>query len=224
MLDCTVLKDIGIVGPFLLEQCSQLNAITQFVRSEKHLKDRHIDSDVIKDFLLNDVGLRREISRVFGLNLDIWRTNFFLKTNGSTEVGWHHDRHFENGSEPLALDNLDNHFSVLIAVTDLLSNDGVIEFIPGSHRNLPSMQRDLRPFHMRSLKEHFLSIPAELLALRQAIPLQSGQFALFHSALLHRSLPFVEGDYRISMVVRLCRRGTVIPTELLTPNALLAFN
>jgi len=43
------------------------------------------------------------------------------------------------------------------------------------------------------------------------LPLARGQFALFHSSLLHRSLAFGSGPARVSMAVRIARAGTELP-------------
>jgi 3-oxoacyl-[acyl-carrier protein] reductase len=92
---------------------------------------------------------------------------------------------------------------------------GVMEFIPGSHLPQDSYDRDVRPFHKRTLSEHFLDMPSHLLDKRVKVPLKKGQFMLFHSALLHRSLPALgQNINRYSLVARLCLNSTEIPEAL----------
>ncbi|MDO3383229.1 phytanoyl-CoA dioxygenase family protein [Gilvimarinus algae] len=214
----------GISGPYELDRKDLLAEIEAAIRFEGARKDRHIDFPAIANFLKSDGNLYNAVSHTFGRELDIWRTNFFYKTSGSGEVGWHHDRHFETGDQNIDLANTENHFSVLIAITDLLEEDGVIEYIPFSHLPLQGFERDVRPFHKKAVIDHFLNLPVELVDRRRSMPLKRGQFALFHSALLHRSLPFRHGSHRISMVIRLCRRHTLIPEELLSLNGRQPYN
>jgi 3-oxoacyl-[acyl-carrier protein] reductase len=90
-----------------------------------------------------------------------------------------------------------------------------MEFIPRSHKNIEGYQKDTRPFHQRIINEHFLDIPDSVLSSRVAVPLKRGQFMLFHSGILHRSLPAKGNDFsRYSLVARLCKKNTDIPIEL----------
>ena len=174
--------------------------------------------------LLSDLSLLDEVKNSFGHDLKLWRTNCFKKVSGSGEVKWHHDRHFENGNSPIEFANLKNHFSILLAITDIDEKSGVIEFIPGSHLPSKSYKQDIRPYHRRKSDEHFLSIPEYLAEKRISVPLKRGEFMLFHSGLLHRSLPANGKDVnRYSMVARLCTSNTIIPLELAPETAICEF-
>ena len=166
------------------------------------LIDRHMDVDAIRDVFF-DVNLQSALSEHFGNSLFVWRTNFFVKSEGTGQNKWHHDRHFEDGSAPINLFDTSNHFSILVALTDVDMNAGRIEYVRGSHLPIDAFDRDI--------PRHFLEAPEVVQDRVTPLPLKRGQFVLFHSTLLHRSLAFGEGEGRISMAARVARAGTQIP-------------
>ena len=166
------------------------------------LIDRHMDVDAIRDVFFDD-NLQSALSEHFGDGLFIWRTNFFVKSEGTGQNKWHHDRHFENGNAPINLFDTRNHFSILVALTDIDMNAGRIEYVRGSHSPIDGFDRDI--------PRHFLEVPDVVQDRVTPLPLKRGQFVLFHSTLLHRSLAFGDGEGRISMAARVARTGTQIP-------------
>ena len=206
----------GLVGPFELDENGYVDAlIEQLDNCRQGYKNVHVRSGICR-LLLSSNNLSQKIKEQFGEDLKLWRTNAFKKVSGSGEVRWHHDRHFENADSQLDYFNLANHFSVLVALTDMDETTGIMEFIPGSHLPSHGYNRDKRPFHMRSPEEHFLDIPHAMLSKKVRVPLKKGQFMLFHSGLLHRSLSAAESSKvcRYSLVARLCKFATEIPKEL----------
>ena len=166
------------------------------------LIDRHMDVDAIRDVFFDD-NLQSALSEHFGDGLFIWRTNFFVKSEGTGQNKWHHDRHFENGNAPINLFDTRNHFSILVALTDIDMNAGRIEYVRGSHLPIDGFDRDI--------PRHFLEVPEVVQDRVTPLPLKRGQFVLFHSTLLHRSLAFGDGEGRISLAARVARTGTQIP-------------
>lgn len=166
------------------------------------LLDRHMDLDVIRD-LLFDANVLSAVADNLGRDLFLWRSNFFVKSEGTGENKWHHDRHFESGASPIDIYNTNNHFTILMALTDIGTDAGRIEYLSGSHLPVAGFDRDI--------PRHFLEAPDVVKDRITPLLLKKGQFVLFHSSLLHRSLAFGTGDGRISMVGRLARKGTEIP-------------
>jgi ectoine hydroxylase-related dioxygenase (phytanoyl-CoA dioxygenase family) len=218
------LKEKGLVGPFLLEDLSFVEKVSQIIlQGLSPLKDRHVDNELIRAIFF-DNNVQTKVENHFGKDLRLWRSNFFLKKENSGEIGWHHDRHFENGDDLINFHNLNNHFSILIALTDICEGHGEIEYIPGSHLPDAKFHRDNRPFHKREPWEHYHQIPNDLLITAEPILLKKGEFALFHSGLLHHSKPFLEGNPRISMVGRLVKSSSTIPSALAPADAIIPFN
>jgi len=94
----------------------------------------------------------------------------------STETSWHQDIRYWR------FDN-DNLVSVWLALDEERSENGVLEFIPGSHK------MDFSPDQFDE-KEFFLSGYAKnrpLIATREQTVLHKGDVVLFHCKLLHRA-------------------------------------
>lgn len=198
--------------------------LAQHSQSGMYQRDGHIENPVVHS-LLSDPGLTEHVQRLCGGDLVLWRSAFFSKTEGSREVGWHHDKHFHSAEEEsIRLEESGAHFSVLFGLTDITHTNGLLEVIPGSHLPQPGFERDLRPYHKRPSKEHFLTgLPEELLAERRPVPIPAGCFVLFHSALLHRSLSHTSGPPRLGLAIRLAKRGLAIPPELAPAEAVMPF-
>jgi len=96
--------------------------------------------------------------------------------NESTESGWHQDKrywHFEN----------DNLFSVWLALGDETKENGVLEFIPHSHKmQFNENQFDEKIFFRKDLEEN-----KKLIDTKVSFNLKKGDVVLFHSSTLHRA-------------------------------------
>ena len=206
----------GIAGPFPLSDTSILKDLSNEAPaiSERAL-NRHMDLRAVKN-IFGDQHLRAMLAQLCGEDLVVWRTGFFRKAVGEGEVGWHHDKHFQSQDEPLLdFDEIATHFSFLLAVDEMGTDNGRLEVIPGSHRNLPGYDRDRRAYHNKPSADHFIKdIPSSLTETRRAVTLNAGEFILFHSGILHRSLSFFFGKPRFSFAVRLTPSHVQVPKEL----------
>lgn len=107
----------------------------------------------------------------------------------STETAWHQDRRYWRYSN-------NNLVSVWLALDDECSQNGVLEFIPGSHK----MDFDPEQFDE---KEYFAEeyLPnKEIIADKVSTNLQKGDVVLFHCLLLHRANRNVTEKTKISFV------------------------
>jgi len=94
----------------------------------------------------------------------------------STATAWHQDRRYWRYSD-------DNLVSVWLALDSETSENGVLEFIPGSHK----MQFEAEQFDE---KEYFFEDNEKnqkIIATKVSTDLQKGDVVLFHSLLLHRA-------------------------------------
>ncbi len=212
----------GLAGPFELADQSRVDAARDEVYRLKVLRraqleaqragkpgsdvnpllDRHMDVEVIRAVFF-DANLQAAVADLAGKDLFIWRTNFFVKSDGTGQNKWHHDRHFENGDAPIDIFETSNHFTLTIALTDIGMDQGRLEYIRGSHLPIDGFNRDI--------PRHFLDAPDVVQDRVTPLPLRRGEFVLMHSSLLHRSLAFDQGERRASMAARLARVGTAIP-------------
>ena len=241
------LQQDGLAGPFELAEKSILDAVCEVAielqllqrqqnvlaklagqeDQQRHttLINRHMAFKPIQELFL-DASLQSVVSDCFGNDLLLWQTKFFPKYDGVGENKWHHDRIIENGNDPINIYDTSNHFSFVIALTDLEMDHGRIEYVKGSHLPIDGLDREMpRLFH---------EMPEEVHERITPLTLKRGQFAVFHSAVLHRSLAYGHSEEnwrpgyfgapnpelrryadvrsgRISLAARLARKGTVIP-------------
>ena len=107
----------------------------------------------------------------------------------STETRWHQDRRYWRYSD-------NNLVSIWLALDDENSQNGVLEFIPGSHRmTFEAEQFDEKEY----LKEAFeKNIP--LIEKKVSTTLEKGDVVIFHSLLLHRANKNNTDNPKISFV------------------------
>ena len=94
----------------------------------------------------------------------------------STETKWHQDRRYWRYSD-------DNLVSIWLALDDENSDNGVLEFIPGSHRMIFEADQFDEKEYFR--EESSKNMP--LIEKKVSTTLQKGDVVLFHSLLLHRA-------------------------------------
>ncbi len=107
----------------------------------------------------------------------------------STETSWHQDIRYWNYEN-------DNLVSVWLALDEEFDENGVLEFIPGSHK----MQFSTGQFEG---KQYFSCTPPEnrrLIEKKTSTVLQKGDVVLFHGRLLHRANKNTTDKAKISFV------------------------
>ncbi len=94
----------------------------------------------------------------------------------STETKWHQDRRYWRYSN-------DNLVSIWLALDDEHHKNGVLEFIPGSHRmKFEFDQFDEKEYFLEELDKNLPIIEKKV-----STTLEKGDVVLFHSLLLHRA-------------------------------------
>ncbi|WP_415406591.1 phytanoyl-CoA dioxygenase family protein [Sulfurovum sp. CS9] len=94
----------------------------------------------------------------------------------STQTRWHQDRRYWRYSD-------DNLVSIWLALDDEYSENGVLEFIPGSHRmKFGPDQFDEKDYFLEELDQNITIIEKKV-----STTLEKGDVVLFHSLLLHRA-------------------------------------
>ena len=122
----------------------------------------------------------------------------------STQTKWHQDRRYWSYSD-------DNLVSVWLALSDENSQNGVLEFIAGSHKmNFTSEQFDEKEYFKEDIEPNRLLIDKKV-----STTLQRGDVVLFHSLLLHRANKNATQEPKISFVytVKGLRTKVIIGTR-----------
>jgi len=107
----------------------------------------------------------------------------------STETRWHQDRRYWRYSD-------DNLVSIWLALDDEYSENGVLEFIPGSHKiKFKAEQFDEKEYFSKSYAPNQKIIKNKI-----STDLHKGDVVLFHSLLLHRANKNSTNKAKISFV------------------------
>jgi phytanoyl-CoA hydroxylase len=94
----------------------------------------------------------------------------------STATAWHQDRRYWRYSD-------DNLVSIWLALDSETSNNGVLEFIPGSHK----MHFDEKQFDDKEYFSDMYEENKQIIATKVSTDLEKGDVVIFHSLLLHRA-------------------------------------
>ena len=216
------LRQNGLAGPFELADGSLIGALSEAVMrlNESKKDNRHVNPELVDRHgdvgavgaVFADANLRTATTTGFGSGLLLWRSNVIVRDAGSREASWQHSRLFEDADAPLDIYNTDNHFTVLVAVTGM-----DFAYIDGSHMPIEGFDRSHLPRHVGEFPDHVEDK-------RRQMAFEPGQFAMFHSSLLHRNQPILRADPPgILMVGRLIRVGTEIPERYSSPGTVMPF-
>ncbi len=189
----------GFLGPYALCSPAEMAARTPAIErvlitpapDHKQLgHNRHLDQRVIWDLASHPAIIGRMAS-VYGPDLLLWRTNFFIKHQDGKEIPWHQDYNYWP-LEPAVI------ISAWIAVDRTSTENGCLQIIPGSHRKILP--------HVRATKDMGfgeMADPAGYDA-SQAINLEMapGEFVLFNERTLHHSHANHSTKRRIGLAVR----------------------
>ena len=196
----------GVVYPLPLCSHEDMSSIRHYVRSftlngecpvpgYSHTKWRHIDDAVIYRLGTHPAILDR-VSQILGENILLWQSNLFDKPPGAEEIPWHQDRLF------LELEGGTN-VSAWIALDDVDINNGCVQVIPGSHRQVippanPAATRGSSATAFGRMADPGRINNDEAIN----IELKAGEFMLFDEYLLHRSNTNTSQRQRLGLALR----------------------
>ena len=189
----------GFLGPFALcspkEMGATRPAIEAVLESEppdhrQKVHNRHLDHRLIWD-LATDPEIISRMQCLYGDDLLMWRTNFFVKEPGAKEIPWHQDHNYWPLEPPVIA-------SAWIAIDESTVENSCLQVIPGSHRRtLP---------HVRATEDMGFAEMGDLdyLDLSQAVDLEMrpGEFILFNERTVHHSESNRSQKRRIGLAVR----------------------
>ena len=149
--------------------------------------------DIVFKQWMEEEGIRPILKQILGERptITIAHHNSIMTKmpHTSTATSWHQDFrywHFEN----------DNLVSVWLALESEHAKNGVLEFIPGSHK----MAFDAEQFDEKEYFSEAYSPNAALIASKVSYDLEKGDVVLFHCKLLHRANRNATEEPKISFV------------------------
>jgi len=162
------------------------------------LRVRHLDSRTVYD-LCSSPEIVGRMASLYGPNLVLWNSNLFDKPPAQPdrpeEYPWHQD-HYNWNMEPVL------NISAWLAIGPATLENGCVEVIPGSHRQIVPPVLDTNP----RLSLRFGGVASDPRYIDEtrkvSLPLESGQFFLFNERLLHHSNPNLTRDNRLGLAIR----------------------
>ena len=190
----------GYVAPLRLCSSERMATLRSAVEAEVHAQPgpyggdpwsaRHQDCPAVLA-LCADTAITDAVAAVLGPDLVVWNSVLMHKAPGDGEIPWHQDQDFHYLDPDVGL-------AVWLALDDTSRDNGCLELIPGTHRDvLPSVPRT-RPDEFDS------HVDTAHVADRPAFPieLRAGEFLLFHNKLLHRSAANHSSTRRLGLAAR----------------------
>ena len=165
-----------------------LNTDPQDHKNRVH--NRHLDDQLIHQ-LSTDPQIVKRMTCLYGHDLLLWRTNFFVKESGAKEIPWHQDFNYWPLEPPIIV-------SAWIAIDPSTVENGCLQIIPGSHRRvIPHVESTPEVQFNRMGDPDYIDL-SEIVTLE----MEPGQFILFNERTLHQSDPNHSNRRRIGLAVR----------------------
>ncbi len=173
----------------VVDYASQSNEENMIIRRLRQVYNR----DILFKEWMEDVNIRPVLQDILDDKVVITTAHhnsiMTKMPHDSNATSWHQDRRYWRYSD-------DNLVSVWLALDDEYSDNGVLEFLPGSHliRFKPE-QFDEKEYFREDTSEN-----AALIAQKVSTTLKKGDVIIFHSLLLHRANKNSTDKAKISFV------------------------
>jgi len=195
---CDIIKDIAKVH--LKYKIEPIETEYEYIKIDKDIYKESVrrlrqvyDRDIVFKNWMQNLKIRPILKQILEEDIVLvtaHHNSIMTKlANTSTSTEWHRDSRYwsYDGS---------NLVSVWLALGKENSQNGVLEFIPGSHKmDLKDYQFDEKSFFRSDLKEN-----RELIEKKVSFNLDKGDIVLFHSELLHRANENKTNEDKISFV------------------------
>jgi hypothetical protein len=159
-------------------------------RKYNRLHNRHLDQRVIYDLAAHPSIIGRMVS-LYGPDLLLWRTNFFIKYPGSKRIPWHQDFNYWPLEPPVIC-------SAWIAVDPSTVENSCLQIIPGSHRKvIPHVKATEDMFFNEMGNDKYYDSDEAI-----NLEMKPGEFVLFNERTLHHSHPNTSNKRRIGLAIR----------------------
>lgn len=192
--------DNGYFGPLTLCIAEEMAEFGRRVEQEvlqedgpnpaNRLQCRHLDKRFVYDMATRPEVIDRMAS-LYGEDLVLWASYFFIKDLGGAEIPWHQDLGYWP-LEPLI------NISAWIAVDNVTRENSCVNLIPGSHRQVYPMVRSPEGMAFGQMTDmQYVDTSKQI-----AMELRPGQFFLFNEKTLHQSNRNVSNLRRMGFTIR----------------------
>lgn len=196
--DITHFQEQGFIYPLTLcspEEMAEIRPKMEQVLEvdppfgQLRVQSRHLDSRAVYDLCAHPAIVAR-MAEIYGPDLVLWRSNFFVKYPGDPAIPWHQDRNYWPIEPPV-------NITAWIAIDEAVIENSCMQFIPGSHRQVvPHIPAEGMVFNEMADPDYIDT--------DQAVPiiLKPGEFVLFNERLVHYSAPNTSDRRRMGLAVR----------------------
>jgi hypothetical protein len=192
----------GFLGPFAACSSAEMDELRPRIETEVLAQPgmrpeapgqvRHLDSRLVYDLCTRSEILDR-IESLFGPDLVLWRSNFFVKQPGAAEIPWHQDGNYWP-LEPVL------NISAWVAIDHATVENSCLQLIPGSHRTIVP---HIRAAEGVDVDFQEMADPAYIDASQTVdMELEPGEFVLFTERTLHHSDPNRSDRRRLGLAIR----------------------
>lgn len=192
-------REQGYLGPYKLcdadDMRSKQSEIVNILDSDppdhnSKVHNRHLDYPLIHNLATHPSIVDRMVS-LYGPDLLLWRTNFFVKEPGAKEIPWHQDFNYWPVEPPIII-------SAWIAVDSATLENSCLQILPGSHRKVIP--------HVKATSEMAFNQMGDLNYIDTtnivSLEMQPGEFVLFNERTMHHSEANRSDKRRIGLAVR----------------------
>lgn len=189
----------GYLGPYTLcssdEMVKKQPEIVRILETDapdhkNRVHNRHLDFPLIHDFATHPSIVNR-MACLYGPDLLLWRTNFFVKEPGAKEIPWHQDFNYWPLEPPIII-------SAWLAVDSATLENSCLQIVPGSHRKVIP--------HVKATSDMAFGQMGDLDYIDASnyvnLEMQPGEFVLFNERTLHHSEANKSEKRRIGLAVR----------------------
>ncbi|AAO58149.1 Coronamic acid synthetase CmaB [Pseudomonas tremae] len=217
----------GFIGPFTLYEPEEMKQMHKTIRAQLFNRthapydapldvaitnyDRHLDVDLLTSHVFRKEIVHR-VRSILGPDVICWRSEFIPKYPGNEGTDWHQADTFAHASgEPQLVwpegEPFGGAINVWTGFTDATQENGCMQFIPGSHKQMNydetrgmtfdpvtnnnvvkgQYPRGFNGYDYTTLQKDKSWKPDEASAV--PIVMKAGQFVIFRSMLMHSSLP-----------------------------------
>ena len=189
----------GYLGPYtlcspedMLKMQPQIEQIleTDAPDHKNRVHNRHLDFPLIHHLATHPTIVERMAS-LYGPDLLLWRTNFFVKEPGAKEIPWHQDFNYWPLEPPTVI-------SAWIAIDSATLENSCLQIVPGSHRKVIP--------HVKATSDMAFGQMGDLDFVDTSnfvnLEMQPGEFVLFNERTLHHSEMNRSDKRRIGLAVR----------------------
>jgi len=145
--------DNGFFGPFKVFEPDEatekwkkirkslLTEKSQVYEENKYHYDRHLDIDLITDYVSHP-RIVHKLQSIMGPDILCWRTEVFSKSPGAKGTEWHQveDFAYANNNSPQLIPTVKEKWGIVLTVWIAFSKatieNGCLKFLPGSHHKM----------------------------------------------------------------------------------------